>query len=409
MPDEELHVLLIEDNPGDTRLVKEALSDTRLARWRLSWRRTLYEGLRLLGRDSFVAVLLDLTLPDCAGAETIARVYDAAPRIPIVVLTGLDDGVLARAAVKAGAQDYLVKGLFDGGLLSRSLLYAIERARFREELEKARDDALQAAKLKSEFLAIISHEMRTPMNAIIGPIELLIDTRLDDEQTELARTALTGARAMLSLIDDILDYSRLAGGELRLREVAFEVTDTLDAVICDFAEPAHEKGLELKVLDETAHPLLLAGDPARLGQVLLNLIGNAIKFTEHGEVSVRVRCESETPLEAKLRFTIADTGIGIAGEVGRKLFAPFSQADGSSTRKYGGSGLGLAIAAQIVERLGGEIGVDSVPGDGSTFWFTARLRKAPSSMRKLTFQKNVGGGANALAAGPNLRFPRPLV
>ncbi len=407
MPDEALHVLLIEDNPGDSRLVEEALSDTRFARWQLSCRQTLSDGVALLGQESFVAVLLDLTLPDCAGAETIARVHTAAPRMPIVILTGLDDEAISRDAVKAGAQDYLVKGLFDGGLLSRSLFYAIERARFREELVKTRDDALQAAKLKSEFLAVISHEMRTPMNAIIPAIELLIDTALDQEQTELAQTALTGSRAMLTLIDDILDYSRLAGGELRLREVAFDLTETLDAVIGDFAEQAQEKGLELKVRNETVRPLLLAGDPARLGQVLVNLIGNAIKFTERGEISVLITCESETALDANLRFSIADTGIGIAEDVERRLFAPFSQADGSSTRKYGGAGLGLAIAAQIVERLGGEIGVSSTPGNGSTFWFTARMRKAPSSMLKLTVPKAMAG-VNSLPVGASLPPGRPV-
>ena len=197
MPDEARHVLLIEDNPGDIRLVHEALTDGRFAPWQLSWRQTLSEGIALLGQESFAAVLLDLTLPDCSGGETIARVLAAAPRTAIVVLTGLDDENISRDAVKAGAQHYLVKGQFDGGLLGRSLFYAIERARFREELETARDGALQGAKLKSEFLAIISHEMRTPMNAIIGPAELLIDTSLDAEQRELAQTALTGARAML--------------------------------------------------------------------------------------------------------------------------------------------------------------------------------------------------------------------
>lgn len=209
MPNEAFHVLLIEDNSGDTRLIKEALLDSRFARWQVSWRKTLAEGLELLGQQNFAAVLLDLMLPDCSGAETITRVHKAVPRVPIVVVTGLDDEAISRDAVKAGAEDYLVKGLFDGRLLSRSLLYAIERARLREELEKARDDALQAVKLKTEFLATLSHEMRTPMNAIIGPIERLIDTRLDQEQTELAKTVQAGSHEMLTIIDDMLDYSRL--------------------------------------------------------------------------------------------------------------------------------------------------------------------------------------------------------
>ncbi len=270
--DNSLHVLLIEDNPGDARLVKEALSDARFARWRLSSRQTLAEGLELLWQENILAVLLDLTLPDCSGAETIVRLHAAVPTMPIVVLTGLDDEAISRDAVKAGAQDYLVKGLYDGGLLSKSLFYAIERARFREELMKARDDALQAAKLKSEFLAIISHEMRTPMNAIVGPVELLLDTQLDEEQIELATTALTGSRTMLALINDILDYSRLAGGELKMREVAFELSETLDALLGDFTEQAREKGLAINIHNETLRPMLLAGDPARLGQVLVNLV-----------------------------------------------------------------------------------------------------------------------------------------
>src|SRR5271166_1217858 len=307
MADDALAILLIEDNPGDIRLVSEALADPRLARWRLSCCETLSEGLALLSEESFTAVLLDLTLPDCVGADTIARVHRAAPRLPIVVLTGLDDEAIARDAIKAGAQDYLVKGLFDGGLLSRALFYAIERAGLRHDLEKARDDALQAAKLKSEFLAIISHEMRTPMNAIIGPIELLLDTSLYPEQIELGKTALTGARSMLTLIDDILDYSRLAGGELRLREVVFELGETLGAIVGDFTQPAQEKGLDLQVCNEIAQPLLLAGDPARLGQVLVNLVANAIKFTEHGRIVITVTCEADSAMDATLRFTVADT------------------------------------------------------------------------------------------------------
>src|ERR1700683_1907835 len=366
-------VLLIEDNPGDIRLVREALSDRRLARWRLTCCETLAEGLALLAAEIFAAVLLDLTLPDCVGEDTIARVHGAAPRMPIVVLTGMESESISREAVRAGAEDYLVKGVFDGGLLSRAIFYAIERARMRRDLEKALDEALQAAKLKSEFLAIISHEMRTPLHAILGPLELLIDTASDPDQIEFAKTALVGSHAMLALIDDILDYSRLAGGELRGREVAFAVSDTLEALIDDFIPQAKEKGLELRFRNELAQPLLLAGDPARLGQVLVNLIGNAIKFTERGEIAIVVSLEAETAMDATLRFSVTDTGIGITKDVQKKLFTPFSQADASSTRKFGGTGLGLAIAAQIVERMNGTIGISSTLGSGSTFHFTTRI------------------------------------
>jgi len=407
MADEEPAILLIEDNPGDIRLVREALSDQRLARWRLTSCETLSEGLALLVEQTFSAILLDLTLPDCAGADTIARVHAAAPRMPIVVLTGMDNEAISREAIRAGAQDYLIKGLYDGGLLSRSVYYAIERARLRRDLETARDEALAAAKLKSEFLAIISHEMRTPMNAILGPIELLLDIASDAEQIELAKTALAGGHAMVALIDDILDYSRLAGGELRLREVAFDLGETLEALVGDFIHIAEEKGLQLQFRNEIAEPLLLAGDPARLGQVLSNLLSNAIKFTEHGAVTMTVACETQSAMDAALRFSVSDTGIGINPEVEKMLFAPFSQADASSTRRYGGTGLELAIVAQIVERMGGTISVTSAPGTGSTFYFTARMRKAPASMLKPAVPKDLPG-TSLLAERTKPRSSRPL-
>ena len=380
MADDELAVLLIEDNPGDIRLVREALADMRLARWRLTSRETLFEGLELLRAQTFDVVLLDLTLPDCSGGDTIARVHRETPLMPIVVLTGTDNEAISREAVRKGAQDFLVKGMFEGGLLARSLFYAVERARLRQDLEKARDEALQAAKLKSEFLAIISHEMRTPMNAIVGPLELLIDTAADPDQIELARTALAGSTSMLSLIDDVIDYSRLAGGALLLREIPFDPAQTLAATIGDFRQAAEEKCLQLAMHNTMTRPILVAGDPARLGQVLINLISNAIKFTHRGEVAVNLRCDGESATDVTLRVEVADTGIGITREVERKLFAPFSQADSSSTRKFGGTGLGLAIAKQLVERMDGSIGVTSTPGSGSTFYFTARMRKAPTSI-----------------------------
>jgi PAS domain S-box-containing protein len=267
-----------------------------------------------------------------------------------------------------------------------------ERKQMEAELKQASNQALQSAQLKSDFLANMSHEIRTPLNGVIGMIDLLLTTQLTSKQRHYAETVHRSGESLLMIINDILDFSKIEAGKMQLETIQFDVQALLDDVASTLAESAHSKNIELAVSVDPSMTTILQGDPLRLIQVLTNLVSNAIKFTERGEVVIRATCPREFGRNVSVRFEVSDTGTGIPRDQQGRLFQAFSQADSSTTRRYGGTGLGLAICARLVKLMGGEIGVQSELNKGSLFWFTVQLtRESTGFYERLPMRPDISG------------------
>jgi len=363
------------------------------------------EALELLSIQTVDCILLDLMMPGMGGEEVCKRVKSTAAmrETPVIMLTAREDRDAIIEGLNAGADDYIVKSS-DFQVLRARVLAQIRRKQFEDENRRIRDQMLRreleatearaaqelaetraalvdelerknvelaaASQAKSSFLAAMSHEIRTPMNAVIGLTELALRTDLSPKQLDYLTKIKASAKSLLGIINDILDFSKIEAGRLDLESAEFELRAVLDDLATVSALAAAEKGIELIFSVDQNLPLLLIGDPLRLGQVLHNLLGNAVKFTQRGEIVVTVRLKDREADSVVLEISVADTGIGMSAETISELFKPFTQADSSTTRRFGGTGLGLAISQQLVERMGGVIVAESTPGLGSTFRFS---------------------------------------
>jgi two-component system, sensor histidine kinase and response regulator len=341
-------------------LMAIANEDGRFIRVNPAFERTLgYSSGELTSRP-----LAEFVHPEDVEATIAVRAEQAEGR----ALVGFEN----RFRCKDGTYRWLrwTATAIEAGLSYETGRDVTDRNRMEDELRASREQALDSSRLKSEFVANMSHEIRTPLNGVVCMSELLLDTSLTPEQREYTEVLLTSADALMHVINDILDFSKIEAGKLEISAEDFSIETALSEVCAIVGAKAHEKRLELAVSIDGEVPGSLRGDAYRVRQVLSNLLGNAIKFTSHGEIVVRVGLEGDLVGSERLRIEVVDTGIGIGAEQQRNLFQPFSQGDATTTRRFEGSGLGLCIAKQLVELMGGKIGVRSVPGEGSTFWFT---------------------------------------
>lgn len=410
-------ILLVDDEPANLLALSAILEPLGQS---LVHANSGAEALRCVLQQDFAVILLDVMLPDMDGFETAKRIRERerSRHTPVIFLTAMYETTdYVSRGYSAGAVDYIMKP-FDPAILSSKVsvfvdLYSMsektrkqseliqllnqelearvyelnvanqELSLLTEELIQARDQAIEASNFKSTFLANMSHEIRTPMNGVIGMIDSLLRTPLNSLQREFARIIQDSAELLMDIISDILDFSKIEAGKLDLEIVDFDVVQVVEDTVDLLAARAQSKHLSLMTYVAPEIPRVLRGDPSRLRQVLLNLTVNAIKFTDEGEVIIKVELLDSDDSHAKIRFSVKDTGIGISAAALRNLFRPFSQADNSVTRKYGGTGLGLAISKHIVELMSGEIGLESEEDVGSTFWFHVTLDRSPHAVEPL--------------------------
>lgn len=369
--DQRYQILVVDDMATNRMLVRAALNDTEYA---IVEAGSGEEALRLLNDQHFDVVLLDVRMPGMDGFETCEKIrqVEQLKLLPVIMLTVVEETDSIVHGMQSGATDYLTKPFQPNELLAR-LAAAAERNRLGEELVIARHAAESANQSKSAFLATMSHELRTPMNVIIGLSHLCLQTKLDQGQRSYVEKINRAALSLLDIINDVLDFSRIEAGKLELSKEDFDLRSCLARVDSLIGFLARSKGLTFEINISEEIPYFLHGDAVRLGQILINLAGNAVKFTEKGYVKIEIANEALRLDEVDLKFSIRDTGIGLSPQQIERLFKSYSQAEAAIHGKYGGSGLGLVISRQLVELMQGKIWIESALGQGSAFHFTARF------------------------------------
>jgi len=318
-------------------------------------------------RPDLDVILCDYTMPDFSGLRALEVLRENRMDIPFIIVSGAIGEETAVAVMKQGAADYLLKDRLVR--LGPAVSMALDQCRLRREGELAKEATEKANQIKSEFLANMSHEIRTPMNALVGTLDLLMNDELSVERRHSLENARSAALSLLGLLNDILSLSSMDAGKVQRVNSAFSLDECIGVHLHQLTKEAAAKGIALKVRLAPEIPEVLLGDQHLLGRIITKLVGNAIKFTERGQIDVCVSVRSLTAREAKLLFVVRDTGIGISPEHQEMIFGSFVQADSSSTRSYDGAGLGLAILQRAIQIMGGDIWVESEPGNGSAFFF----------------------------------------
>lgn len=358
---ETIRVLLLEDDEGDAFMLREDLEVDHRDTYKITHTVTLEDTIKALKTDDFDIVLSDLTVPDSHGIETLNALLDYTA-LPVIILTGDENEELSWEALKRGAQDYIVKNNLEQYDVANAIKYSIQRHKINQSIQKSNE-------LKSEFLANMSHEIRTPLNGIIGAADLLGKTSLTPDQEKYLGLITTSGDTLLALINDILDISKIEAGEMEIISEPLIIRDFIDNTVQNIAPKAESKNIDLVVDYKGTIPKSVKADSVRLAQVMVNLLGNAVKFVEQGHITVHVEEVETRDHIARLKIAVEDTGIGIPRDKFQAIFDKFAQADASTTKKYGGTGLGLAITQKLIGLMGGTIDVQSEVGVGTTFFF----------------------------------------
>lgn len=361
MAHEKISVLLLEDDEGDALILTESLQDDTNVSYSVSHAVRMADALQLLEEQNFDVILTDLSVPDSDGEETF-QTFLQKTELPVIILTGNEYDGISNLALEGGVQDYLVKSHIEDTDLTHMITHAIMR-------NKIHQTVIQANKLKTEFLANMSHELRTPMNGIIGATDLLRRTGISPDQEKYIEIVESSGETLLNLINGILDISKIESGQLEVFPEFIDLRKLIREVIHSVTHSANKQNVELLVKYYKHVPAIIKTDKLKLRQVLVNLLGNAVKFIEKGYIVTQVTEVSRNGNRIILNLCVEDTGVGIPDDKLNTIFDKFTQADSSSTKKYGGTGLGLAISKQLIELLGGNISVESEVGVGTKMLF----------------------------------------